>query len=162
MLRQLLGRYIQLDLHLDAHTMPLLLDRGQFELMVLNIAANARDAMPEGGRFGVKLERPAGETSLLLTLSDTGVGMTDDVQAKVFEPFYTTKPFGRGTGLGLSVVASMIEAAHGRIDVSSVPDKGTFFRIRLPLHGDDVTPPKEDGSSSSVAGEEVPLAARGQ
>jgi signal transduction histidine kinase len=65
---------------------------------------------------------------------DTGTGMSADVQAKVFEPFYTTKPFGRGTGLGLSVVASLVHAAGGTIDVVSQPSEGTRFRIRLPLH----------------------------
>ncbi|MHA6206333.1 sensor histidine kinase [Dyella soli] len=157
MLRQLLGRYIQLDTKLGNSTLPVLLDRGQFELMVLNIAANARDAMPEGGRFGVTLERMETEPSLLLTLADTGVGMTDDVRAHVFEPFYTTKPFGRGTGLGLAVVASMIEAAHGRIDVASAPQHGTSFHIRLPLHmTSDDTPQLAaviEAPASAVAGE---------
>jgi signal transduction histidine kinase len=162
MLRQLLGGYIQLDLHLGIEPLPLLLDRGQFELMVLNIAANARDAMPEGGRFGLFLEESPEKTSLLLTLSDTGVGMTGDVQAKVFEPFYTTKPFGRGTGLGLSVVASMIEAASGRIEVSSAPSQGTRFRIQLPLHRDDNTSCDVDEQYSGVAGEQVALTARSE
>jgi signal transduction histidine kinase len=161
MLRQLLGGYIQLDLNLGARALPLLLDRGQFELMVLNIAADARDAMPEGGRFGLLLEQTQ-RTSLLLTLSDTGVGMTRDVQAKVFEPFYTTKPFGRGTGLGLSVVASMIEAAHGRIEVSSTPSKGTQFRIQLPLHGGDNALLDQQIQLSGVAGEQITLAARSE
>ncbi len=166
MLRQLLGRYIQLDLQLQAHEVLVHLDRGQLELMVLNIAANARDAMPDGGRFSMTLERLDVEPALQLTLVDTGSGMTDEVQAKVFQPFYTTKPFGRGTGLGLAVVASMVEAARGQIDVSSAPQMGTRFRIRLPLLGN-----ADDGShdaithataSSSVAGEQITLATRSQ
>lgn len=134
MLHQLLGRYVQLDIQVRADSAPLLLDRSQFELMVLNIAANARDAMPEGGRFTIELERLDEQPALQVSLSDTGAGMTDEVRAKVFEPFYTTKPFGRGTGLGLSVVASMVNAAHGFIDVLSAPGQGTCFRIRLPQH----------------------------
>ena len=134
MLRQLLGRYIQLDITLRDHNVPILLDRGQFELMILNIAANARDAMPDGGRFSLILERAAAEPILLVSLIDTGIGMGPDIQAKVFEPFYTTKPFGRGTGLGLAVVASMIDAAGGTIDVASAPNNGTRFSIRIPLH----------------------------
>lgn len=142
MLRQLLGRYIQLDITLRDHNMPILLDRGQFELMILNIAANARDAMPDGGRFSLILEhdlehdpeRDAAKPVLLLSLIDTGVGMGPDIQAKVFEPFYTTKPFGHGTGLGLAVVASMIDAAGGTIEVASAPNSGTRFSIRMPLH----------------------------
>ena len=142
MLRQLLGPYIQLDIVLRAHDMPIRLDRGQFELMVLNVAANARDAMPDGGRFSLILEhdlerdpeRDTAAPTLLLSLVDTGMGMSAEVQAKVFEPFYTTKPLGRGTGLGLAVVASMIDAAGGAIDVTSTPGKGTRFRIRVPLY----------------------------
>jgi signal transduction histidine kinase len=144
-----------------------LMDRGQFELMVLNIAANARDAMPDGGRFTMRLERIDQEHVLRLTLADTGIGMTDEVQAKVFEPFYTTKPFGSGTGLGLAVVASMVQAANGRIEVASASQNGTQFRIHLPLHGDAGDAPLAHGPaqerpSSGVAGEQIALATRGQ
>jgi len=139
MLHQLLGNYIVLDLHLPLEHVQLQLDRGQFELMILNIAANARDAMPEGGRFTLRLERDHTAGALELKLADTGLGMCDDVRTKVFEPFYTTKPFGRGTGLGLSVVASMVDAAHGKIDVTSEPNQGTTFTIRLPAFVGDVS-----------------------
>lgn len=134
MLGQLLGRHIRLDVQLLARDAHLLLDREQFELMVLNIAANARDAMPEGGTFSIRLERLDDEHALQLVLADTGVGMSEAVREKVFEPFYTTKPIGQGTGLGLSVVASMVEAAHGRIAVANAPSGGTCFTLRLPLH----------------------------
>lgn len=160
MLRQLLGSYIQPDIQLHAPGARLLLDRGQFELMILNIAANARDAMPEGGRFTVALALAHAPRMLHITLSDTGMGMSEDVRAKVFEPFYTTKPFGRGTGIGLSVVASMVEAAHGHINLSSAPGQGATFVIRLPVydesadHATDVQTPKE---TSRVAGEQVAL-----
>ncbi|QNK03207.1 sensor histidine kinase [Dyella telluris] len=139
MLHQLLGTYIQLECRMPAIELPLQLDRGQFELMILNIAANARDAMPEGGQFTLHLEADSGSRSVKLTLADSGTGMSDDVRAKVFEPFYTTKPFGRGTGLGLSVVASMVGAAHGSIDVVSAPMHGTTFIIRLPIYGAPMT-----------------------
>lgn len=138
MLRQLLGNYIQIDLQVPSHDVYLQLDRGQFELMILNIAANARDAMPEGGRFTLRIDTAGSPAMLVLSLADTGMGMCDEVRAKVFEPFYTTKPFGRGTGLGLSVVASMVETAHGTIEVSSVPQQGTTFTIRLPLYREGV------------------------
>ena len=108
------------------------LDRGQFELMLLNIAANARDAMPEGGHFIVTLRRTAG-AELELVLADDGQGMPAAVRQHVFEPFYTTKPAGTGTGLGLAVVRDMVLAAGGRIEVDSVPGEGTAFRIHLPL-----------------------------
>lgn len=135
MLRQLLGHYIQLDLQQGAQALPVLFDRAQFELMLLNMAANARDAMPNGGRFTVTMEAVNSGAELEVLLTDTGVGMSADVQAKAFEPFYTTKPFGRGTGLGLSVVASLVAAAGGRVSVSSLQGEGTQFRVRLPLHG---------------------------
>ncbi|WP_157956648.1 ATP-binding protein [Dyella sp. C11] len=145
MLHQLLGNYVQLDLQLHPEELKLQLDRGQFELMILNVAANARDAMPEGGRFTVRVETNGVPATLMLTLTDTGMGMPDDVRAKVFEPFYTTKPFGRGTGLGLAVVASMVEAARGTIDVQSTPQQGTSFRIRLPLYDEvDLPLPEMD------------------
>ena len=154
MLRQLLGRYIQADLQAMSPDLLVRMDRGQFELMVLNIAANARDAMPDGGRFSLRLERIEQEQALRLTLTDTGIGMTDEVQAKVFEPFYTTKPFGRGTGLGLAVVASMVQAANGRIEVFSAPQSGTQFRIHLPLHADAADAPHDH----AIAAEKLPQA----
>jgi signal transduction histidine kinase len=137
LLRQLLGRYIQPVLRVPLEPVPLQMDRSGFELMVMNVAANARDAMPEGGCFTLTLEAAADEPLMRLTLADTGMGMPADVCAKVFEPFYTTKPFGQGTGIGLSVVAAMVEAAHGRIDVSSTPRKGTRFVIELPRHAEE-------------------------
>ena len=134
LLRQLLGRYIQPVLELPITATPVQLDRGGFELMVMNIAANARDAMPEGGHFTITLDADGDARALHLVLADTGMGMAEDVCAKVFEPFYTTKPFGHGTGIGLSVVAAMVEAAQGAIAVESTPCQGTRFVIRLPLH----------------------------
>lgn len=134
LLQQLLGRYIQPVAQVPSEPVPVQLDRGRFELMVMNIAANARDAMPDGGCFMMTLERLADSPMLRLTLADTGMGMSEDICAKAFEPFYTTKPVGHGTGIGLSVVATMVEAAHGRIDVRSTPQQGTRFRILLPVH----------------------------
>lgn len=133
MLRQLLGRYATLHIARPQCAMPLRLNRGQFELMILNIAANARDAMPEGGRFDVRLSVDELGDEVTLRLADSGVGMTDAIREKVFEPFYTTKPTGSGTGLGLSIVASMIDAAGGSVEVISAPGQGTEFVLRLPL-----------------------------
>ncbi|UPG96120.1 sensor histidine kinase [Luteibacter aegosomatissinici] len=137
LLRQLLGRYIQPVLRLPDAPMPVQLDRSAFELMVLNIAANARDAMPDGGRFTMSLDAPRHGSTVTLALADTGVGMSDDVCAKVFEPFYTTKPYGHGTGIGLSVVAAMVRAAQGSIDVCSAPGEGSQFLISLPVHDEN-------------------------
>ncbi|WP_158272571.1 HAMP domain-containing sensor histidine kinase [Luteibacter sp. OK325] len=132
MLHQLLGRYAKLHIARPRHAIPLRLNRGQFELMILNIAANARDAMPDGGSFDVRLSVDEDRNEVTLRLSDNGVGMTDAIRQKMFEPFYTTKPTGSGTGLGLSIVASMIEAAGGSVEVISAPGEGTEFVLRLP------------------------------
>lgn len=111
---------------------PVCLDRGQFELMLLNIAANARDAMSDGGCFTVTLQRTSG-AELEMVLADSGCGMPEAVRRRVFEPFYTTKPVGTGTGLGLSVVHDMMVAAGGRVTVASAMGEGTVFHLYLPL-----------------------------
>lgn len=156
MLQQLLGNYIQLELKLPSMPVPLQLDRGQFELMILNVAANACDAMPEGGRFAVDLRTVGTPASMRLTLSDTGIGMSEEVRSKVFEPFYTTKPVGHGTGLGLAVVSSMVEAAHGSIEVSSVLQRGTAFTIVLPLHAGARTASPRMAVQTSATAQESP------
>jgi signal transduction histidine kinase/CheY-like chemotaxis protein len=136
MLRQLFGSAIAMSVTIDPQSpLPIRFDRSQFELMMLNLAANARDAMPDGGRFALTAERssPPNAPQVLITLTDTGKGMSEDVQKRIFEPFYTTKPSGSGTGLGLAVTYSLIAGAGGEISVASIPDKGSSFRIALPL-----------------------------
>lgn len=133
MLRQLFDGETRVRLDATDAALPIYMDRGQFELMTLNIAANARDAMPEGGQFIVTANRASDGPSLEIALRDSGSGMTEAVRMNVFEPFYTTKPMGSGTGLGLAVVRDLVRAAHGSIDAESVPGQGTTFRIRLPL-----------------------------
>lgn len=132
MLRQLFGADTRLEVAVAARgRLPVHMDRGQFELMLLNIAANARDAMPAGGRFAVTLRRDA--DALELVLADDGCGMPEGVRRRVFEPFYTTKAAGSGTGLGLAVVHELVLSAHGNLGVDSLPGQGTSVRIRLPL-----------------------------
>jgi signal transduction histidine kinase len=122
---------IEIALEVDPAAMPIRFDRGQFDLMVLNIAANARDAMPGGGRFGIRAAAlPDGGAEIVL--SDDGHGMTAQVCRRIFEPFYTTKSAGNGTGLGLSIVHDLLQQAGGSIAVDSAPEQGTVFRIRLP------------------------------
>ncbi len=113
-------------------------DRLQLQQVFMNLAVNARDAMPEGGRLRVDLaavdgsgEGAPGEA--VITVSDTGQGMTDDIRTRVFEPFFTTKARGAGTGLGLSVTHGIIAGHGGRISVASAPGQGTRFTIRLPM-----------------------------
>jgi CheY-like chemotaxis protein len=110
-------------------------DPGQLEQAVVNLVANATDAMPEGGRCTITVERvPATGTPLrvLLHVADTGAGMSDEIAARAFEPFFTTKPRGQGTGLGLASVHGMAQQSDGNASVRSVPGAGTCVTIDLP------------------------------
>lgn len=133
MLRQLFDPRVRIGLVLPEDALPVEFDRARFDLVVLNIAANANDAMPEGGRFDVAASRSVDGRGLVLELRDSGQGMDESVRARLFEPFFTTKPAGQGTGLGLSVVHDLVLAAHGGIVVDSAPGQGTTVRIELPF-----------------------------
>lgn len=132
LLRQLLPTSIRL--HIDADHGPLLIhfDRSQFELALLNLASNARDAMPDGGSLMLSA-RATDPANLCITVCDDGLGMTEEVRQRIFEPFYTTKPVGSGTGLGLTVIYGLVERGGGRIEVDSSPGIGSTFHIHLPL-----------------------------
>ncbi|MGS1079238.1 sensor histidine kinase [Pseudoxanthomonas beigongshangi] len=134
MLRQLFNPQVDVRLALREPLSPIRLDRTQFELMTLNIAANANHAMPEGGRFELEAEA-SGPDRIAIVFRDTGAGMGPEVQARVFDPFFTTKPAGEGTGLGLSVVRDLIQRAGGSIGVDSAVGEGTVIRIELPAAG---------------------------
>lgn len=133
LLRQLFDGDAQVRLDVPDAALPIHMDRGQFELIVLNIAANARDAMPMGGQFTILANRAEDTSSMELALCDSGSGMPERVRARVFDPFYTTKPVGSGTGLGLTLVRDIVQTAHGTISVDSVPGEGTAVRLGLPL-----------------------------
>lgn len=134
MLRQLLDPGIRIELDLPVSACPIRFDRAQFDLMVLNIAANAGHAMAGGGRFTIAARERSGlvAAEVEIEFGDTGHGMDDDVRARLMEPFFTTKPIGEGTGLGLAVVAGLVEDAGGAIVVDSAPGEGSRFRVRLP------------------------------
>ena len=132
MLRQLFPPSVRFDLEACPEPVPVRLDRSEFELMILNIAANARDAMPDGGRFQVRVARPMRD-SVEITLADSGHGMDEHVRQRIFEPFFSTKAAADGTGLGLAVIRDLVKVAGGEIDVASVVGEGSVFRIRLPL-----------------------------
>ncbi|MCD6520625.1 MAG: PAS domain S-box protein [Anaerolineae bacterium] len=145
MLRRIIGEDIELDLRLAHSLPPVEADRGYLEQMIINLAANARDAMPKGGVLTLETASLQGEgcpgtymrvakpgPCVRLTVRDTGVGMNDEVKEHLFEPFYTTKEPGKGTGLGLAMVYGIIQQLGGGIDLLSAPGKGTTFRIYLP------------------------------
>jgi CheY-like chemotaxis protein len=116
-------------------------DSGSIEQILLNLATNARDAMPEGGRlrihvvFAVGSSGPgieSGQPYACLRVSDTGVGMDEDTRARVFEPFFTTKPSGQGSGLGLSMVYGLVQQHSGTVQIDSAPGAGTRVAVYLP------------------------------
>jgi len=145
MLRRLLGEDVVLELRSAGTVRMVNADVGQIEQVIMNLAVNARDAMPKGGRLTIEtadviLDGPQPQTGafpgngeyVLLSVADTGGGMTREVQEHIFEPFFTTKEMGRGTGLGLATVYGIVKQHHGHIVVDSVPGRGTIFRIYLP------------------------------
>ncbi len=118
--------------------------RDQLEQVVLNLVVNAGDAMPDGGTLLLETAHRGDEFEgpfVVLTVSDTGIGMTPDVQARIFEPFFTTKDVGQGTGLGLSTAYGAVTQAGGRITVYSEPGGGTTFRVYLPDAGSEPSAP---------------------
>ena len=131
MLVQIFGDRTQLLIDLASMSAAVFFDRSQFTLIVLNIATNAHHAMPTGGTFRVEVGSVGTET-VSITFSDTGHGMSVDVRDRIFEAFFTTKPAGQGTGLGLAVASDLLAAAGGSIDVCSKPGAGTTLRINLP------------------------------
>lgn len=136
MLRQMFDSHTRIRVEVGDSPLPIRFDRSQFELMLLNLAANARDAMPDGGVFTVQAARVEGTTAgshVRIRLVDTGHGMDAAVSRRVFEPFYSTKPADNGTGLGLAVVRDLVENAAGSIDIESSGTTGTVFAIRLPV-----------------------------
>jgi PAS domain S-box-containing protein len=146
MLARLVGEDIEVELGLAATFDLVKIDPGQFEQVIVNLAVNARDAMPNGGRLLIETEdkvldaeychhhqeaRPG--PAVMLAISDTGHGMNDDVKKHVFEPFFTTKPQGRGTGLGLATAFGTVKQAGGSIDFYSEEGTGTTIKIYLPI-----------------------------
>ncbi len=146
MLRRTIGEHIEIDLDLAASDGMVEVDLSQLQSALLNLVVNARDAMPGGGRLLIHTETVMLDADYaklhhyvepgpyaVIMVSDTGIGMTPEVQRQAFEPFFTTKPEGGGTGLGLSMVYGFVKQSGGHINLYSEPDHGTSFRLYFPI-----------------------------
>ena len=143
LLRRTVGEQVSIETRSPPDVWPAWCDANQLEIALLNLAVNARDAMPGGGRITIAAsnaqlgddEVPHGVKPgdyVLLSVSDTGTGMPPDVIARAFDPFFTTKPIGQGTGLGLSQVYGFVSQSHGLVRIESVPGQGSTVRLYLP------------------------------
>jgi CheY-like chemotaxis protein len=144
MLRRLIGEDVTVRIMLEASPALVTADVAQLEQVVVNLAVNARDAMPAGGVLTIMTGNldpddpgrppdPASGPWVTLTVSDTGQGIDPAIRPHLFEPFFTTKPKGKGAGLGLATVYGIVTQSDGRIEVESEPGRGATFRIHLPL-----------------------------
>lgn len=172
MLKRLISEDIQLRTDLDGSLARIKADQGQIEQVMMNLVVNARDAMPSGGRLDIKTNNFYMDESfvrrypypvqigdyVLLTVSDTGIGMDAATRTRVFEPFFTTKEKGKGTGLGLSTVYGVVKQSGGYIEVASEPGAGAEFKIYLPKVEDALADPLQTSSlSDSLQGTETVL-----
>ena len=161
MLRRLLGEDVRLATALADDLWPVLADSGQLEQVVMNLALNARDAMPQGGELRIATANltlaepehglPPGDY-VRLTVSDSGAGIAPEHQPHIFEPFFTTKPPGRGTGLGLATVHGIVSQSGGAIDFTSLPGQGTDFAVYLPRSATPGRAPEPEAAAPQGAG----------
>ncbi len=171
-LLRLIGADIELSTHLSDKDLIVMADSTQMEHVLMNLATNARDAMPEGGNLLISSDFTEiderfinmygyGEKGkyAVITVSDTGVGIDEQTKDKIFEPFFTTKEVGKGTGLGLAMVYGIVKQHDGFINVYSEPGKGTTFKIYLPLIHAEITDTKEIELPISKGGTETILVA---
>jgi PAS domain S-box-containing protein len=169
-LRRALGERVRLEVAAADGLWHVKMDRGQMEQIVVNLAVNARDAMPDGGRLIIETGNTVVDDDfastrvglspgdyITLTVSDTGVGMDADVVARAFEPFYTTKPVGQGTGLGLATVYGIVAKAGGRVALYSEPDRGTSVKVHLPVSTEAPRPTGGDENEAPGGRGEVVL-----
>ena len=172
LLERVLGEDVDVLIDLDQAAGHVTADPGQIEQVILNMAVNARDAMPQGGSLTLETRHVDVDATYarqqvdltpgryeVLSISDTGVGMDAATLARVFEPFFTTKPVGKGTGLGLATAYGIIKQSDGHITVSSRPGSGTTFRIYLPRTGGSGSAPVVVEEAIARRGTEVVLLA---
>ena len=169
MLRRTLDQHIRIEVDAPRAVLPVLADPGQLESALLNIAINARDAMPEGGTLRFRAEacnalpdevrHELGDPSapqnglVAISITDTGSGMPDEVKERAFEPFFTTKEAGRGTGLGLSTVYGFVKQSKGAIAIDSTPGVGTTLTLYIPRPTYAAVPAQDDAGASQVVPE---------
>ena len=154
MLRRLIGETIELCVVTDAQVARIIADRGQLEQVIINLVVNARDAMPTGGVIIIRVANSArkNDQHVVLSVSDTGVGIPPGVRERIFEPFFTTKEVGKGTGLGLSTVYGIVKQSGGTIEVESEVGKGTTFTVLLPRGGDQSSAMTDGIASTAMPG----------
>ncbi len=170
MLRRTLGEHVRFEIVLGAGLWPALIDANQLESAILNLALNARDAMPDGGKLTIETsntlrdkthsvaeEEVAPGPYVVICVSDTGSGMTADTVAKVFDPFFTTKPVGLGTGLGLSMIYGFAKQSGGHIRIDSEVGHGTMVKLYLPraLEGERMVGEAREAEAPRGRGETV-------
>ncbi len=169
LLRRALGEHVEIEVTRGAGIWPAMIDAGQFESALMNLAINARDAMPDGGRLTIETANvriddeyqgmhPDAKTGqyVLVAVSDTGTGIAEADLGKVFEPFFTTKEKGRGTGLGLSMVYGFIKQSEGHVGIYSELGEGTTVKLYLPrAHADASTQKMPESLSDRSRGEAV-------
>jgi PAS domain S-box-containing protein len=173
LLRRVIGEDIELTTTLDWDLGRVKADHSQLDQVIMNLAVNARDAMPKGGKLTIKTENVVIDEAferqhsyqvkrgrfVCLTVTDSGIGMNAETKAKAFEPFFTTKERGKGTGLGLSTVYGVIKQSGGYIDVDSAPGEGTTFHIYLPQTEESVTSEKLQAESTQAKARQTILLA---
>ncbi|MGC2260602.1 MAG: PAS domain S-box protein [Candidatus Sulfotelmatobacter sp.] len=170
MLRRLIGDDIELTIHFSCSDALVYVDASQIDQVIMNLAVNARDAMPNGGKLMIETDscelddayaiqhRPVRPGRYVrLTITDTGCGINAETMSHLFEPFYTTKELGKGTGLGLSIVYGIVKQSDGYIWVYSEPGQGTSFKIYLPFHAATVQREEAPAKIENVNGSETVL-----
>jgi CheY-like chemotaxis protein len=172
MIQRLIGEGIELTVVPDTAPATVLADRGQLEQILMNLCVNARDAMPDGGSLFIETQRVVCNELdcqmyenlkpgpyVLLTVRDTGCGMTHETMKQIFEPFFTTKGVGKGTGLGLATIYGIVQQNGAAISVTSEIDKGTVFRIWWPFSEQVASSPERIFAERAKGGKESILLA---